>query len=190
MSADDMRQRAQRMLRRRLSSNRRFPANVFIGDWATCFFFDADRMFDVEVVDIMKSVLDCEGARCVLLALLDVEDDAQEQVPREFLFTADTRSSDYHSQLQDSRPGYGWLYELGRFGCVSELGGWCIYGERRAEVAVMAVRGQSLLGALGPMIEALRGLRLEDALRTSHIAGLTPPLLSRVWKAELLRNYM
>jgi hypothetical protein len=56
-----------------------------------------------------------------------------------FLFDQGTTEEEHRTFLMPT-PGEGWLADVSRFGCSSDVGRWCIYVERRAEIAVIAFR--------------------------------------------------
>lgn len=54
-----------------IDAARRFPANVFIGQWSDFVLFDADWVFDTAFVELTQILLKSERAACACLVDLD-----------------------------------------------------------------------------------------------------------------------
>lgn len=168
-----------------IDATRRFPTNVFVGDWTSYFFFDSDLMFDAEFVKIVKQLFEVEAAACVCLSNLDVKSDAGQA---EFLYLDLQLTPDaYRSMLSGPGPEKGWIYGMDRFACVSEIAEWCIYCEKGNEIAVIAVRKDVPVERYLSVIVQLKAMQIEKALALPLSFGFSG--LSAQWRGELLREY-
>lgn len=95
-------ERARESARAGIDPNRRFPRNVFVGDWADVLFFDSDWMRESDFVDHVKAFLDVDGAQCACLWKLDSEDPNE---PRFVFVRQQTTSEEYRALLTEQPLG-------------------------------------------------------------------------------------
>jgi hypothetical protein len=171
-----------------IAADRRFPRNVFVGDWADFFFFDSDWVFDVQFVQRVKDLLDAEEGTCACLLSLD---SAAGGTGRERLFLIDqqTMPNAYQSLLSGDGPESGWVYDVARYGCTSDKGVWCIYCEQASEIGVVGFRRSSVLARYLPSIAEFHAARLDEAIKEPLSYGFSERALSVPWRRELLHEY-
>lgn len=179
-------QRALANLSSALDVNRRFPTNVFLGNWERFLFFDADWIFSAEFVEIANALLTIDGGRCVCIADLDAAPDAQQSV---FFVAKEITGSAYQSFLNGANVGEGWLHGVGRFGCTSDAGPWCIYCEKGNEIAAIAIRDNRVAEKCAAAIARFKALPIDQAIAGPLSYGFSERALSPEWRSELLRQY-
>ena len=175
-------------VRHGINADRRFPKNVFAGDWNDFLFFDSDWMFDVEFVEHVKAFLNAEDGTCACLKNLDSAATG-EGAEDSFLVDRQTTRGDYQSLLSGESPGTGWVFDFGRFGCASDKGLWCMYCERANEIAVIAFRHSSVVERYALPTAQFRAVRLTEAVAEPLSYGFSERALSVAWRNELLREY-
>lgn len=176
-------------LNRVVDGGRKFPDNVFIGEWDYFFFFDSDWMFDTNFVEQIKAVLLAERSACACISNLDATANGVPADEASFIIDQSTAGADYATVLKGSQSKPGWTYGFDRFACASETGTWCMYCERRNELAVMAVRGNLPDTARQRLVGAVKALPISKGIAKSHIYGLSTTALSEDWRAALIANY-
>jgi hypothetical protein len=166
----------------------RFPRNVFVGRWDQFFFFDADRIFDSAFVDHVKTLLAIEGAACACLVNLDASTETADG-DRQFFIDSNTTVSSYKDLLRGHQPGEGWIHDIGRFGCASDLCQWAIYCERNNEIAAIAIQSQPAFDRYRLLLSRLKATGVTDAVSKPMSYGFSPEALSREWRDLLIREY-
>lgn len=166
----------------------RFPRNVFIGDWSDFFFFDSDWMFDPEFVERVKSFLDVENGVCACFSNLDAASDRKRQ-ERQFFIDQQTSPAAFQSLLRGDTPGSGWIHNIDRFGCTSDVSQWCIYCERGNEIAVIAIRQGISVKHYMSQIAQFKAMRIDEAIRHPLAYGFSARALSAPWRSEFIREY-
>ena len=169
-----------------IDTGRRFPENVFLGDWEAYWFFDSDWIFDEEFVERTKWLLTIEGGECACMADLEAppaRDDSQ------FLIEERITGQDFQLFLKGAGEGKGWVHSVGRFGCISDVGDWCIYCEKRNEIAVIALRSADGPRRYETALAGLNALPIEQALATRLSYGFSERALSPDWRDAYIGNY-
>jgi hypothetical protein len=186
--SNDPRDRVIDTLRAHVDATKRLPDKVFVGAWEECLFFDSDWMFESTFIEQLKAVLEIEGSACACICNLDALN-ASEPYTACFFVDRSTPSGAYAEVLTGAQGKPGWTHGLDRFACVSDLGAWCIYCERRNEIAVVAVKRDLTRSARERLVSAVKALPIETAIAQSHIYGLSAKALSADWRRALLENY-
>ncbi len=181
--------RARENLRHGIVTDRRFPRNVFSGQWDDFFFFDSDWIFDADFVQWVKDLINLEDGHCACLANLDAFTDAGSQERLLFIDHKST-SDEYRSLLCGETPGDGWIHTIDRFSCTSDAFQWCIYCERSNEIAVIAIRKYSSLESYLPLMAKYKAARLDEAIRKPISYGFSAQALSTQWRSEFLKEYV
>lgn len=179
-------QKAVANLRRALNASRRFPGNVFSGDWRKFLFFDSDWIFDGQFVERVKELLEIEGSKCACICNLDEPAGADRSL---FLIDHKSTGSNYSAFLKGPNIGDGWLYGVDRFGCASDIGLWCIYCERRSEIGVIANRDSGIFEKCRVPIAQFKALPIDQAIAQSLSYGFSEGGLSAEWRSELVKQY-
>jgi hypothetical protein len=81
-------------LNRAIDMARRFPQNVFLGNWDAFFFFDSDWIFCREFVESAKVLLQIEGGTQVTIFHLDAQPGGERS---SFVIDGETTSEAYMS---------------------------------------------------------------------------------------------
>lgn len=168
-----------------LDLTRRFPRNVFCGEWST-FFFDSDWILDAAFVETVKALLLVEGSACA--CLMNVDRPTSSERDRLFFIEADTTPDSYQALLGREPPD-GWVYDFGRFGCSSNLGQWVMYCEHTNEIAVIGLRSGVRVEPYAPILARFGAARIGEAIRLPLSYGFSPDALTPQWRNELLREY-
>ena len=167
-----------------IDASRHFPKNVFCGEWGSCFFFDSDRMFDPEFVEKIKALLEIESSMHACMSNLDKSSDEERT---SFFFNREMAGQTYQAFLAGPKAGDGWIYAVDRFGCASDAGQWCMYCERRNEMAVIVFRKDCSLERYKPVIAQLKALPIKEALDLPLTYGFGH--LSPEWYRDLIKHY-
>jgi hypothetical protein len=188
---NDPRTRASKSLDAAIAIVRRFPENVFLGEWSAYLFFDPDLIFDRGFIEIAKALLLCEDGTCICLRNLEVALTGNLEQASLFL---DNQSSGkaYMGRLSAPIEGsnlVGWVHLMDHYGCASDIGSWCIYCERSNEIAVIAVRKDDDLVQLSPALKQLQALPIREAIERPSSYGLSVRGMSANTRAKLIQEY-
>jgi hypothetical protein len=185
---EDPRRRAAKNLDAAVAPGRRFPENVFRGNWSAFFFFDPDLLFEPQFVESARTFLGTENGTCVCLSNLDAVG-TQGGLETSIFLDAGTTGEAYVARLRGPSVASGWLYQMDRYGCTSDVGSWCIYCERNNEIAVIAVHENGAPNRVKSAIEQLNALPVEQAIQTPPSYGLSSRGLPVEWRNKLLQGY-
>jgi hypothetical protein len=163
-----------------------FPSYVFRGAWNNFYLFDSGWIFEGVFMGKIFSLLDAEGSSCAYLANLDQE---MGDASRVFFISRGTTAAAYQSQLCGTGPTDGWIYVMDRFACISDKGMWCIYCERRNELAVIGFRQGVSLERYKSALESVHAGRAADVLAGCADYELLPHVISQEWRDEIFRLY-
>jgi hypothetical protein len=165
-----------------------FPAYVFSDNWREFYFFDSDRIFDVEFVPIIKSLILATGAKSATLCDLDgllVSRDSSCIV-----FDAFSTAEDYKVLLSGQADiADWWLNRMGRFGCVPDSQNWALYIERNNEIAVIACMNDEVAASIRSAIEKFSPVSMPDAIKNPTFFGMEEAAKSIEWSSKFLNNY-
>ena len=169
-----------------INSDRRFPHNVFKGEWDAFLFFDSDWMFDSGFEVHIKALLSAEGAHCACITSIDSQ--IADPSLRCFCISGDTSADEYKARLSGEGETVGWIYDFGRFACAPDSGSWCIYSERSAEIAVMAFRGLALV-RYQTIVDRFHAVPFQRAVDEAISHAFSPAGLPGSWRDTFLREY-
>src|SRR5258708_15870180 len=178
---------ARANVRAGINPDRRFPRNIFVGDWSDFFVFDSDWMRESDFVEHVKAFLDIEGGQCACLWKLDSEE-ANE--PRFFLVRGQTTSEEYRAVPAGTTPGYGWLDAMERLACASDVGGGGMYCEPNNEIAVIGFRHKGVSARYSPAMSHFRAERIDLAIKEPLSCGFSQVAASPEWRDAFLREYV
>lgn len=168
----------------------RLPDNVFGGDWCSYLFFDSDWIFDAKFAGRVKEILAAEGGHSACISDIDLIDGVQECGVNIFFFDEATDEQSYWRFLQGADVGAGWLFGVGRYGCISDSGRWCVYCEKRNEVAVIAFKDVGIWSVLSPIVCSFSAVPIDQAIAGSISYGFSSRAMSMEWKNTLRARYM
>lgn len=166
----------------------RFPHKVFPSSWREFYFFDPDYMFDPSFAEIVKSFLDVEKSTCACMVRLDSEE-YDLNGDSKFYFSEKTGPENYQMILSGAESRVGWIHDMGRFSCCSEVGGWCIYCERNNEVAALAFDGNSKIEPFMSVVDSLKAVRIAEVIEKTLLYGFSTNAMSDEWRAKFLFEY-
>lgn len=170
-------------IRAGIDVERRFPQNVFLGDWSNFLFFDSDWIFEAKFVALVQAFMSVEGGNCACLQNLDATSDPI------FAISHETTPEEYRLRLVGPDVERAWLYDMRRFACASDTGDWCIYCERSAEIAVIALRRFGVAARYTPVLTELRAAPLVPAINEPLSHGFSNQALTPDWRTTLVREY-
>ena len=142
-------------------------------------------MFDNHFVDTIRQLLQAEQSPVMCMLELDADPNKSGSI---LYVERDDPDLDYLRFLRGNRIGEGWIDDVGRFGCISDSGGWCIYCERRNEMAVLAVKNSTMLELCGAAITEFHAMALPEAFALSLSSGFSHRVFP-AWKNQLLDQY-
>ncbi len=171
-----------------LVPGKNLPGNVFRDSWEIFLLFDPDRIFEMEFIDEVKLLLEAEGARYASLVRLGESADRIDDKDL-FLIARETDGSDYKKMLKGVGMGEGWVYDMGRFVCTSNLKGWSIYCERNNEIAVFAIKSSRLYEKIRFLLSRMQASSISDAIGDHGLYSLPHGIISDTWKKTLLKEY-
>lgn len=171
-----------------LVPGKNLPANVFKDGWEIFLLFDPDRIFEMEFIDEVKLLLEAESARCASLVRLGESADRIDGEDQ-FLIDRETDGFDYKKTLKGADAGEGWVYDMGRFVCTSNLKGWSIYCERNNEIAIFAIKSLRLYEKIRFLLSRMRASSIRDAIGGHGLYSLPDGIISDTWKKTLLKEY-
>ncbi len=188
---DDPKTRAAKNVDAAIAMDRRFPKNVFLGEWSAYLFFDPDLIFDRYFIEITNALLLCEHGTCICLRNLEVALTGNLE-RASFFLDNQTSGKAYMGRLSAPIEGsnlVGWVHLMDHYGCASDIGSWCIYCERSNEIAVIAVREGVDLTKLSPALKLLRALPIREAIEKPVSYGLSQRGLPPDVRIKLIREY-
>ena len=175
-------------IEREIDAARRLPRNVFRAQWGRFYLFDPDWMFEGAFVPKVSSLLDIEGAQCACIVNLDL-DKGVDNCASKFLIDRHSTKDEFQNLLRGTNANDGWVYNMDRFGCVSEKALWCIYCERPSELAVLGIKQGMQYETYGPVLESLCAGRVSDVANGVAAYEFCSHSLSREWQEEILKEY-
>jgi hypothetical protein len=143
-------------------------------------------MFEGAFVEKVRMMLQREGSTCGCIANLDRY---AVVAPAVFAIDEATTAQDYQRRLAGTGPDDGWVYDIGRFGCTSDVGSWCIYCERASELAIIGFRAEALPEQHEFLLASLHASRTESVGANPNRFDFAAHSISRAWQRELLQNY-
>jgi hypothetical protein len=174
----------------RVQSGSRLPVKRF-SDSRKFFFFDPDRLFDRQSVDIFAALLEAENSQYICLCNLGAAGAARDYEHASLFVHKGTSGEDFMSLLGGAKVSTvecGWIYQKDDYACASDAGHWCIYLERVTEVGVVAIRGNDCDEMFKPALELLKALPIKQAFDNPPSYGLSSAFSSE-WRKALLSEY-
>lgn len=171
-----------------INKNIHFPNFVFKHKWKFHFFFDSDRLFSKQIIELVQQMLladnSTEVCMCRLAQPLEVN-------CKNDVITIDRTTSfeNYILQLKGDMPECDWLCNIANFGLASDKGNWCIYCEKGSEIAVLAIDDEVIASRLEPMLLYLSAYPIDEALNRKASFGFLPQSLSKEWAIRLMAEY-
>lgn len=169
--------------------DRALPERVFSSEVSNFSFFESDFIFAPDFVELVSGLLRIEGARsCCLLNVARSKSIDYEHAEMIFI-DSDMDANRFFERLKEGGASNGWLYDIGRFCCSSDVGEWAIYCERAEDLAVFAVRDGEESAAYDSVLEKVHAQKVGG---TGDARWRVEHLFSRIlpeWQDKLLENY-
>lgn len=186
MGDDDMdRQKSLSNVRSFLAESNCLPEFIYNIKWDCYYFFNPDDITDEKFVENAKALIKVDKSHCICLVDLNADPEMEWSA---FFFDERVLSADYMSYFDVPNRNDGELrMVIGRLGCASDMGQWCIYCEKQNEIGIIAFRDHHLVKKYLAAIDRLHPMPIEQAISTPHsyIYGH----LTSDFRIELLRNY-
>lgn len=187
-------------LARSIDFNAKLPHQVFTEEYAEVYVTDWRTLIHPDAVKIFKVLMEQEGSSFVVLGRFDrPKNESQNWQDDIFLISTSTEPDAYRSFLTRQWTEYGhgratsetrepWPPFAGRIGACSDMGTWCMYGELRAEIAVLGSKVRLTTEAEKLLHSEFGIQRLVDALR----GDIREPANehSKRWQAILRSAYL
>lgn len=139
------------------------PENVFERSMRRFLFFESDALFFGSFVEAAQTFLEIERSSAVsLVNLTEALQLGRGGASPSICLTQDTTEDKYRERLRGGSPAQRWLYSMDRYGCASNVGEWCIYCEKRNDVAVIGLRDDSSERRFKPALALLGAAPLEE----------------------------
>ena len=165
------------------------PGQVFIGGGLDFGFFESDRIFAPSFADIINDFMSAEEATsCCLVNLSRTRTMTYNEAAVIFI-EKQTTSIEYDAQLRSGGPAAGWLFSMDRYGCASDGGSWSIYCEKGNDVAVIALRDQSVAKRHSSLLRKLHAEAIDILIRQESAAPFPFSSLTPKWRNELDKQY-
>jgi hypothetical protein len=159
------------------------PHRVFAAGYSDFYVMDFERLVRQSTVDLMKELIRFEKSDTVAIARFEeVEKDARDGCNDVFFLTPSTEVDVYWSFVRRNVAEFGkgsatpgmrapWLIFAERIGACSNLGTWCIYGQKFAEIAVLGFK-EKPSALLEKRLHSEFGIeKLADALKRGTFFG-------------------
>lgn len=140
MTQEDARRRAFHNLSLALDTRSRLPGRVYHGAWNRFLFFESDRVFAPEFAGVIGELLKLEGGQVACLLNIDKATLVESKMRGAIFLDAITTNRSYEAALEGDGPANGWIYQMDNYGCMSDIGEWCIYCEKANDIALIALR--------------------------------------------------
>jgi len=175
-------------LKRSIRSGVGLPHNVFLDSWCYYQFFDSDWMFDETFVAIAKSFLGSETSTVACVAIVS-ESNLEIGCPCPIYLDINTTGPEYAARLRGNGPISDLAIHRHSYGCTSDGGDWCIYADRMADAAVVALRRDDGLDKFRVPLAHLHSAPLE-VVSATRPNGLFPfNNLTPHWRLTLTEQY-
>ncbi|MHB1954483.1 MAG: hypothetical protein ACYCOU_12120 [Sulfobacillus sp.] len=180
----------------------KIPFRVFASEYTDIYVMDFERLVRQNTVDLLKALIALEGSSVATIARFeDVGKETQDWRDDVFFVSASTTADAYWSFIRRNTAEFGqkratpgmrapWLIFAERLGACSDLGNWCIYGEKFAEIALLGFK--RVAGMSVPKhLQADFGIeRLGEALKRETFFGDPGNEYSKEQRAILRAAYL
>jgi hypothetical protein len=188
--SSDYQMQAVRNLASGIYSSARIPDRVFAPQYKEIYAMDFGRLFSEDTVKLLKSLMVVEHAHTAAVACFQQstvampEQQGQTKDWREdvFFVSADTADEAYSSFLRRNWSEYGqrqatqamlppWLIYAEIVGACSDLGGWYIYSDKFAEIALLGFMDNPGVFLERKLLSEFGIEKLADALQRDTFFG-------------------
>jgi len=194
--------RATANLAQSLDINARLPHQVFTRRYSVVYAFDPLLLIDRRAVELFKILIKQEGASVAVLGRFDrPKKESPDWRSDLFLISASTEAGDYMSFLTRYSAEYGhgsatpdmqepWRIFAERIGACSDLGTWCVYGEKYMEIGLLVCDIGLTTQLEEKLYSEFRVERLANALKRDTFFGEPGNEYSKQQRAILRSAYL
>lgn len=189
MSTDVLKQTAVGNATASIRGGRRFPHQIFVGEWTDYLFFYPEALFEARFIDVKDLILREESSSIIAVVNLGNTNNESAVEPQAIFLDRHTTPKHYIAELMGDRTAASWMFLMDRYVCASEKGNWSIYCEKENDVAVLAVGAvisRFTCSQLARLLNAksIRSSRLSDSSQSFDFQRLVPQ-----WKSALVAEY-
>lgn len=189
MSTEVLKQTAVRNAISCIRSDRRFPRQVFVGDWTDYLFFYPEVLFEARFVEVKNLLLKEENASVIAVVNLGNANNKTEEEPRAIFLDHDTTPKDYIAGLMGDGSPTSWMFLMDRYVCASDKGHWSIYCEKENDVAVLAVGEAVSRFTYSQLAKLLNAQSIRSVLMPGKGQLLDFQKLVPEWRSALTAEY-
>jgi len=165
------------------------PDRLFVGLWSGFLFFQSDYVFSPDFANIVREFMDLEGAKVTCLLNLDKTETAGFDGAASLFIDATMDGAAYQERLRAGGPAVGWLFDVDRYVCASDVGEWCIYCEKSNDVAVIGLREPDGRRKFELPLEHLAAKPIEDLIEGGRSPLFPFDRLVSDWREGLVDHY-
>lgn len=165
------------------------PDQLFVGVWRAFLFFPSDFMFSPDFVDVVRELMRLEEALVACLLNLDKTEKLAFGGASLMLIDAAVDRAAYEKKLRAGGPATGWLFDVDRYACASDVGEWCIYSEKSNDVAVIALRKLSGREKFEVPLKHLSAKTIDDLVSDGCAPQFPFDRLVPAWRKGLVDHY-
>jgi hypothetical protein len=189
MSTDDLKKAAVRNATSSIGRERRFPHQIFVGEWSDYLFFYPEALFEARFIDVKDLLLKEERSSIIAVVNLGNVNSETASEPRAIFLDRDTTPKHYIAQLMGDRTATSWMFLMDRYVCASEKGNWSIYCEKENDVAVLAVDEGISRFTGAQLAKLLNAKSMRFGPVTGHSQSFDFQKLVPEWKSALAAEY-
>lgn len=189
MSFDDLKQAAVRNATASIRKERRFPRQIFVGEWSDYLFFYPEALFESRFIDVKSLLLTEENSSIIALVNLGNVNSETAAKPRAIFLDRDTTPQRYIAELMGDRTPTSWMFLMDRYVCASEKGNWSIYCEKENDVAVLAVGELISRFSCSQLAKLLSAKSVRSGPVPGHGRSFDFQKLVPEWKSALAAEY-
>ena len=180
----------------------KIPFRVFASDYSDVHVMDFERLVRQNTADLLRALIELEGASVAAVARFEeIGKETQDWRDDVFFVSGSTNTDEYWAFIRRNAVEFGqkratpdmrapWLIFAERIGSCSDVGNWCIYGEKFAEIALLGFRRGAGISLPNNLLTDFGIERLSEALERDTFFGEPGNEYSKEQRAILRSAYM
>jgi hypothetical protein len=189
-------------MRAGLDTSVSLPGRVLDARYESIFVMEFDRLIHSCTVDMLKALIRWEGSALVALAKLKEIGSEPQDGQNDFFFVNLATATDtyevfikrnvrkFAQQRETAALTAPWLIFAETIGACSDLGSWCIYGEKFAEIAIVGFKQSPDLFFEKRLNSDFGIEKLADALKRDTFFGDAGNEFSKEQRSKLRAAYL
>ena len=168
----------------------RFPARVFKSEFTRFFFFDSDWVFDkafIAAVRRASSPVESENVWIVNLDRISPTGILNQNALQDSI--AIPINGLPGGEVSDGNIPISWITLCDRVALIPEQMCWCVYGERRNEIGVVAFRDNVDVQNWLELLKLVHAEEIAGALAKEISYGFSKRALITEWRYRLIQEY-